>query len=288
MTTKNKTNKIYLFIVIVGLILILKFFINFVLYEDMVSGRNETSYLKKDGYITIKNLLSDKDRQYLINLCQTDKHKEAKHFIMQHKNIKTWIEKYTNSDYIFQDYIFIIKKSAIHTCHRDSNGDFFNENQKHPSYTLLIFLEDMEKCLGVIPKSHFDINSFNFNTTDQVVNVLCNKGDGILFNANLIHVGALNNKDDNLRIQMKVTHKDDIDAIHFYNDYNKILNQDNNMPFFLKKAQRKLSCMFPIVSNFTQNEIQETASGKEIGIGQKIFSYIFYGNPNFYNLPKAY
>jgi hypothetical protein len=288
MTIKNKTNKIYLFIIIVVLIIVLKFFIHFVLYEDMISGRNVTCNLKNDGYVTIKNLLSDKDRQYLINLCKLDKHKEAKHFLMQNKKIKTWIEKYTNSDYVFQDYIFIIKKSAIHTCHRDSNGDFFNENQKHPSYTLLIFLEDMEKCLGVIPKSHFDINSFNINTTDQVVNVLCNKGDGILFNANLIHVGALNNKDDNLRIQMKVTHKEDIDAIPFYNDYNKILNQDNNMPFFLKKAQRKLSCMFPIVSNFTQNEIQQTASGKEIGIGQKIFSYIFYGNPSFYNLPNAY
>lgn len=288
MKIKNKTNKLYLFIVIVVLILVLKFFIHFVLYEEMVSGKNDTSNLKNDGYVTIKNLLSDKDTQYLINLCKIDKHKEAKHFLMQNKKIKTYVEKFTNNDYVFQDYIFIIKKSTIHTCHRDSNGDFFNENQKHPSYTLLIFLEDMEKCLGVIPKSHFDINSFNINTTDQVVNVLCNKGDGILFNANLIHVGALNTKDDNLRIQLKVTHKDDIDAIPFYNDYNKILNQDNNMPFFLKKAQRKLSCMFPIVSNFTQNEIQQTANGKEIGIGQKIFSYIFYGNSNFYNLPNAY
>jgi prepilin-type N-terminal cleavage/methylation domain-containing protein len=193
----------------------------------------------------------------------------------------------TLSVIIISALYFIIKKSAIHTCHRDANGDFFN-NIKNPSYTMIIYLDDMEKCLGVIPKSHFDINSFNYNHEDQVINLLCNKGDAILFNANLIHVGALNNTDDHLRIQLKVTHKEDIEAIPFYNQYNKILDQDNNMPFFLRKAQRKLSCMFPIFSNLTQNEIQDVAGGKEIGIGQRIFSYIFYGNSNFYNLPNAY
>jgi hypothetical protein len=285
---KNKPNKIFLFIFIVLLILILKFIVYFVMYEEKLVSRDENADLKKDGYTVFKEVLSIKEIEYLTNLCDNDQHKEAKHYLMEHKKIKKLIEYNTNKNYIFQDYVFIIKKSAIHTCHRDSNGDFFNKDQKYPSYTMLIFLEDMDKCLGVIPKSHFDVNSFNYNAEDEVLNILCKKGDGIIFNANLIHVGALNSQDNHLRIQMKITHKDDIPAIPFYNQYNKVLDQENHMPFFLRKAQRKLSCMFPIVSTFTQTEIQEVAGGQEIGIGQKIFSYIFYGNSNFYNLPNAY
>jgi hypothetical protein len=281
-------NKLLLFILIVITILVLNFLVHFVLYDEIIDDKYGKSSLKNDGYITFKNVLSDKEIEYFTNLCQEDKYKEVKHNLMFNKKLNKHIKKHCGNEYEFQDYIFIIKRSAIHTCHRDSNGDFFNENQKYPSYTLLIFLEEMEKCLGVIPKSHFDLNSFNVNTEDQVVNLLCNKGDAILFNANLIHVGALNSKDDNLRIQMKVTHKDDILSIPFYNNYNKILDENNNLPFFLRKAQRKLSCMFTIVSNYTQGDIQRTAQGGDISISQKIFSYLFYGNSNFYNLPNAF
>ena len=62
---------------------------------------------------------------------------------MNNKKINKLIKKYTNNEYIFQDYVFIIKRSSIHTCHRDSNGDFFNADQKYPSYTILFFLEDI-------------------------------------------------------------------------------------------------------------------------------------------------
>jgi hypothetical protein len=47
----------------------------------------------------------------------------------------------------------------------------------------------------------------------------------ILFNANLIHVGTINEKDDHLRIQMKVTHKEDIDTIGYYENFHKILTK---------------------------------------------------------------
>jgi hypothetical protein len=40
------------------------------------------------------------------------------------------------------------------------------------------------------------------------------------------------------------------------------LNEDNNMPFLIRKAQRKLSCLLPIVSNLSQKEIQRTSGGE--------------------------
>ena len=150
----------------------------------------------------------------------------------------------------------------------------------------------MDKCLGVVPESHKDVNSFNYNFGDPVINLPCKKGDVIIFNANLIHVGTINNKDDNLRIQMKVTHKDDIETLKYYQNFNKILNEDNTIPGFMRRIQKKGSCMFPVLSNLTQSENIKTArgsdNGAQIGWSQQMFSYFFYGNKNFYDLPNAF
>lgn len=50
--------------------------------------------------------------------------------------------------------------------------------------------------------------------------------------------------------------------------------------------------MFPYISNLSQTEniksSRGTDNGAEVGNFQKIFSYIFYGNSNFYDLPNAF
>jgi len=235
-------------------------------------------------------------------MCENKQYKKIKDTLLNNQELIALKNATTNDQYVFQDYIWIIEKSSVHTCHRDNNGDFFNENQKHPSYTALVYLEDMGKCLGVMTESHKDLYANSVNFTDTVKNILCNKGDVIIFNANLIHVGTINTskdsknnwntKDDNLRIQLKITHKDDIQNIMYYEDFNKVLNQDNTLPLSLRLAQKRLSCMFPILSNLTQQENIRTARGSdngiEVGIPQQIFSYFFYGNKDFYNLPNAF
>jgi len=283
----------YLLSFFIIIVIIILFLFIYVMFFDKERLSSNTSYsLQNDGLCILKNTFTKNEIEYFKNECDRDNYKVIKEQIISNPKMQSIIKNKVGNGYIFQDYIFIIKKSAIHTCHRDGNGDFFNEKQKYPSYTMLLFLEDMEKCLGVIPKSHKDVNSFNFNFTENVTNLVCNKGDIILFNANLIHVGALNSRDDNLRIQMKITHKDDIPVMEYYNNYNKILNEDNNMPFYVRKMQQKLSCMFPVLSNYTQKEIQSSSSesktGKDAGIIQKIYSYVMYGNSNFYNLPNAF
>lgn len=251
---------------------------------------NETS-LKNRGICLIKKAINPASCQEIKSFCEKKEYKKAKHALIESPRLKRFIHEKAGPNYIFQDYIWIIQKSSVHTCHRDNNGDFFNENQKHPSYTMLIYLEDMEKCLGVVPESHLVEGSFGVNVTDPVVNVLCNKGDAILFNANLIHVGAINELDDNLRIQMKVTHKDDIEALKYYQNFNKIVNSDNNIPKNILRVQKNISCMFPFISDLSQGENIKTARGSsdgaEIGFFQRMFSLIFYGNSSFYDLPDA-
>lgn len=296
MINKKHTISMYISSFLMMLIIVVVSFLIYVIYVIFFDKdrliMNASYNLKKDGLCVLKNTFTANEIAYFKNECSNDNYKVIKERIMSNPKMQSIIKNKIGDGYDFQDYIFIIKKSAIHTCHRDGNGDFFNDKQKYPSYTMLLFLEDMEKCLGVIPQSHKDVNSFNFNFTERVTNVVCNKGDIILFNANLIHVGALNSRDDNLRIQMKITHKDDLGAIDFYNNYNKILNEDNNMPFYVRKLQQKMSCMFPVLSNYTQNEVQssseEAKTSKDISIIQKIYSYVMYGNSNFYNLPNAF
>ena len=287
----KRINVIYIFYLLLFIILII--LIISAIMKDYIDEKTDKYNLEKDGFVVIKDAVTLDEIKILKNYCNNNNYRTAKSFLINNNNLKNIIHKETkNINYIFQDYIWIIKKSSVHTCHRDNNGDFFNKGQKYPSYTMLIYLEDMDKCLGVIKSSHKNINSNNINFSNNVINIPCKKGDIILFNANLIHVGALNKRDDNLRIQMKVTHKDDIKHIYYYQNFNKVLNKDNKLPFIIKKIQKNTSCMFPIISNLTQNEnirsSRGTDNGVEIGFFQKIFSYIFYGNSQFYDLPNAF
>ena len=281
----NTPNMIYILlcIFIVFTIIFIIVIKNIMFYDDIISDPSINYDIHEDGLCIIKNVLSINEINRLKNQCNNNNYKNIKSYIINNKKINNQIYQYIDHNYIFQDYIFIIKKSSIHTCHRDNNGSFFNKRQKHPSYTLIIYLEKMDKCLGVIPKSHKDKNSFNYNIIDKVQNIVCNPGDAILFDANLLHVGTLNEKEDNLRIQMKITHKNDIDKIPFYNNYNKILDESNNIPFYIKKAQKKLSCMFPVISNLIQNQSKNTIDTYNINIFHKIYSFFFYGKTNFYD-----
>lgn len=280
---------LFLFLILFTILIFILFIIfHLVFNKDIIASKFKKYGLEKDGLIVIKNVLNSKEINYLKNYCKNEKYKDVKEYLLKNDNLEKIIKRETGNEYVFQDYILVIKKSAVHTCHRDYNGDFFNESQRYKSYTMLVYLEDMEKCLGVVPTSHKDINSFHFNFVDPVVNVVCNKGDVILFDANLIHVGALNTKHDNLRIQLKITHKDDLNSLSYYENYNKVLNEDNNLPLFIRKSQRKLTCLFPAIADWTQNDNINATKKEENSILQNWFSYFFYGNTNFYNLKNVF
>jgi len=286
---KNLKNVLIIMsIIIIILLLVIRLFYS----DDIIEYNSDKFNLHQHGIKVFKNILNNNEVDEIIERCNHENYNDVKKTLLHNTKLLKLIRSSTTNNHIFQDYIWIIKKSVVHTCHRDNNGDFFNKNQDHPSYTMLIYLEDMEKCLGVIPSSHRIVNSHSINIVDKVKNIPCKKGDVILFNANLIHVGCINKKDDNLRIQLKVSHKDDIDKLQYYQNYNKILNKDNELPTSIRKAQRNFSCMFPFLSNLTQNENIRTSRGSvdgtNIGVLQKTFSYLFYGNKDFYDLPNAF
>jgi hypothetical protein len=286
----NKEGCVYVFIFVVLLFLILS------LFDFDKQAKNydliPKVQLQMDGYCVGSQLFSDKDLQNMHFCMKQQNYQELQTHIQSNPQLIHFIKKHIGQHYIMQDYIWVIKKSHVNTCHRDNNGDFFNKRQKYPSYTMLLFLEDMEKCLSVYAGSHKHTWSHCVNFTTPLQNIICKKGDIIIFNANLIHVGALNFKKDHARIQMKLTHKDDIDALSYYQNFHKVANQDSHVPYYIQKMQRSLSCTFPFVSDMTQQTNIQTSKGSDNGAviptHQKVFSFIFYGNSDFYDLPNAF
>ena len=255
-----------------------------------LSFQNQNTDLEKYGVCIFSDTLDSETIRDLLVDVENSEYKRVKNKMVNNQKLRAHVRDTLGDGYDFQDYIWVIKKSSVHTCHRDNNGDFFNKGQKHPSYTVLVYLEDMHKCLSVIPESHLKKGSHGINIINNLQNVQCKRGDVIIFNANLIHVGTILEKEDNVRIQMKLTHKDDLNVLGYYEDFNKVGNRQNPVKKPVRRFQRNLSCMFPIVSDWTQDENIRTARGSkesQIGLGQKIFSTIFYGDPNFYDLPDA-
>jgi len=91
---------------------------------------------------------------------------------------------------------------------------------------------------------------------------------------------------------MKVTHRDDRKVIHYYENFNKVLVKDNTIPTVIRKAQKDISCVLPIISDYVQNinisSARGSDNGADIPIGQKVFSTLYYGDSKFYDLPNAF
>ena len=287
----GKTRTLLFQCTVIFLLLTLSIFIYYFSTFDQVnahvSNRERLHTLANTGYICRKNVFSPDEVKTLRKHCASNDFAILKTNLSSNGKLKNLITSELSNDYVLQDYIFIIKRSMVHTCHRDYNGDFFNPGQKNPSYTMIIYLEDMDKCLSVLPVSHKNENSYFFNFTKPLTDIQCEPGDVILFNANLIHVGSFNSKDDNVRVQMKVSHKEDIQTLSYYENYNKVLNQDNTIPEFVRRAQQSLSCTFPGIANLTQTENIRSSRNNDIGWFQRVFSYLFYGKGDFYDLPNA-
>lgn len=193
---------------------------------------------------------------------------------------------FSPTDYTFHNYIWNIRKGHVVTCHSDNNARRFNSKQKYPSYTVLVY--PTGGCLGVIPRSHKPEFRRWFYWYNPIVDIVCEPGDVIVFDAELIHVGGSCRERENPRIQLKVSHKDDLEVLGYYQNYYKIIDKKSKIPETISNAQKNLSCIAPIISDMTQSENIKTARGSvegaKIGWGQKLFSLLFYGDAGYYDL----
>lgn len=256
------------------------------LYQ-IVTERNkldEFSELYKNGYV-VKHKIISKDIINKINdHWNKSEFKQINDIIKSDSGINRFIkENIKLSGYEFMDYIMFLENSVLHTCHRDNNSEYFNNTK--PSYTMILYIDDMENCLDVIPNSHKDrLGMYLYDKTNTFV---CNGGSIILFDASLVHSGSVDSKEKNRRIQLKISHRDDLDKLSFYQDYNKILDKKNNNSDISKRIQKHFSCRFPIISDMTQGKDKDYIKG-DISWITGIFSKLFYSDKNFYKLKTAF
>lgn len=240
--------------------------------QDMTIKKDRKRQLEEDGYVRLDGLLTRVKVQALQQQAIAGTYATIKRAIQTDPDILVTISDLLGPDYVFQDYVFVIKKSQFHTCHRDYNGDFFNPEQKHPSYTIILYIDPMPKCLDVIPSSHLDRAAYQFNITDHTQTLTCIPGDVILFNANLIHSGSLNQDENHLRIQMKLSHRDDLEVLRFYTNYNKVLNQENPSPYWVKATQKHISCQFPVISAYLKDYDQNATASSSASLFSGLFA----------------
>ena len=225
----------------------------FLVYIYLTAGNTIKFVRPVDGDTGYKllDVFGDTEVNYILGLVDSKKYLDAQKFIQNHSGFLKQMNQLLGEDYVFADYIYTIEKSSVSTCHRDESGSVFNPTLKHPSYTILFYLEPMEACLDVIPKSHKERNEVYLS--NSLESIPCKPGQAILFDADLIHSGSINTKNDNKRIQMKIVHKDDLETLYFLNKYYKIGDASKKTSLQNTLFYRRLSCTFPGVADFTKN-----------------------------------
>jgi len=286
----NTYNSIYLFIIIIIFIIIIAYILRFALITNnkgQYISRDQNSDIIKDGYFMFKNVLTNDEIITIRKLWDNKDYNGIKMAVHNNKNLLANIKNKLGEDYQLMDYIWFIEKSVVHTCHRDNNSHLFQfNNYPRRSYTMIMYIDDMDKCLDIIPGSNnTGYGYFGINLYDATNTVLCKPGDLLLFDANLVHSGSLESKKNNRRIQLKVTHKYDIEKIGYYTNVNRILDKQNTNSEISKVVQKSFSCQFPIISDMTQDINKESVNiNNEPSMLQKLYSVIFYSDENFYRL----
>lgn len=245
---------------------------------------NEFSNLDDHGYVVKHNIISDDILNTIRNHWDKSEFRQIDTIIKNNQSIKNFI--YTHipiREYQFMDYIMFLENTILHTCHRDNNSDRFNNTKR--SYTIILYIDDMQRCLDVIPKSQNDkLGLFLYDKTNTF---LCKPGSIILFDASLVHCGSIDSDQSNRRIQLKVSHKTDLENLSFYQNYHKIINKHNTNSEISKRIQKQFSCQFPIVSDITQGSDKSYISGNLSYVTQ-IFSQLFYSDKDYYKLQDAF
>lgn len=274
-------NYFRLFIIVITLLIIISLTYNY-FRKKVVDNPNNTDIIY-DGFIKKDNILNEKDIIIINNLWDNNDFNSLKKIIHNNINLNNMISEILGNDYILMDYIWYIEKGNVHTCHRDNNGDMFNKGTRR-SYTLLLYIDDLNNCLEVVPQSNNSASNIFISPLTQTIK--CSNGSAILFDANLIHAGSLESNKQNRRIQLKISHKYDIKKLDYYNNYNKYLSKENNNSITSKYIQKYMTCSLPILSDINQELNKQSGDTKnEPSIFQKLYSYVFYSDPNYYRLP---
>jgi hypothetical protein len=82
---------------------------------------------------------------------------------------------------------------------------------------------------------------------------------------------------------MKLSHYDDIENIQMYEQYNKTLNKNTQIPNSIVAFQKHMSCQVPLMADLTTT----AENAEKESVFSRMFSKVFYGDSNFYTLDNV-
>lgn len=240
----------------------------------------DTLQKNEDGYFILDNLLPKNEIQIILTLWANKNYSDIKSYFLSNEDIKNKIKSILGEEYVLIDYTYIIEDSAIHTYHRDYTSSKYYNNLENPSYTMILYLDNSDTGLNLIPGSHLD-NSYIY-ALDKSVKLNFNPGSAILFDADILHAGSVNNNDTKRHcIQFKIIHKDDITKLPHLLNYHVLINRPNNKSSIVKYIETSLTRHFPIFLDLFQETIKTSFTEDKSSI-QKLISSIIFSNKDFY------
>lgn len=239
--------------------------------------------ISEPGYFIIDNLLSDNQVDLVLSYWDERDFVSIKQFFLNNQNIISKIHEVLPQEYVLIDYTYVIENSSIHTFHRDYTSSKNYNNLKYPSYTMILYLDNSDTGLNIIPGSHRDNNHIYFY--NQAKKLHFTPGTAVIFDADILHAGSIVDNDVKRRcIQFKIIHKDDIHKLPSLQNYHVLINRPNNKSISLKEIESTLTRHFPIFMDIFQEHIKTSFSEDKTMI-QNIVSKIIFSDTDFYK-PK--
>ena len=238
---------------------------------------------KETGFTIIKSLINKEKIDMILKKWEQKKYSEIKDFFLTGENsdkIREKIKNILGKDYILIDYCYLIENSAIHTYHRDYTSSMNYNNLNHPSYTMILYLDNSDTGLNLIPGSHND--NISIYLVDKSEKLNFDAGTAILFNADVLHAGTAS--DGNVSrhcIQFKIIHKDDLNKMPWLDNFHVLINRPNNKSLIMKTIESNLTKHLPIFMDNTQDLIKSAFSEDRTPI-QKFISSLIFSNEDFY------
>jgi hypothetical protein len=177
-------------------------------------------------------------------------------------------------DYLFLDYIYKIKNTALSTFHRDVTSSQQVYKTKYPTYTCILYKYSGD-LLSICPNSE---KTYPF-VNSSIINISGNSGTVFLFNCDILHSGMQNRCLYREVIQYKLCHKDDLYLLEHLQGINIEKTEKCEISFY-NYSMRKLSYFFelPINTIFYPIMIKRENKDSILGMIQSYIPLSYYNN----------
>lgn len=231
-----------------------------------------------NGYIIVDNVLLDDDIRYINKCWDNLEYKRIVKFLLRYNRINDMIKTQLGEDYVLINYSYLIQNSSIHTYHRDYTSSKNYNNLEYPSYTMILYLDDSNVGLNLIPGSHIDKSLIYMQNSSVKPNI--RSGTIIVFDADILHAGTKTNADRRC-IQFKIIHKQDIDKLVNLNNYHVLIDKPNNKADTLAFFETFVTRHFPFIMDMNNQNIKTSFLDSRTPF-QKFVSGIVFSDQEFY------